>query len=757
MYTLHKNSPPPRQRHQELLVSRIVVRFAPAGLCRIAAAFAVGLAPVGLARAQSMALAGAPTPDSLARLVLGRFATGTAEAFDSVYTDPLGRRVMHAAVERKSVREGGPARVLAASGDRAVLLLTPTVRAARGRGISTGGEEMNQVRRLAGLYQALNTDGTWRLGRQLPFDSANFIRAQHIHVALDPGHETRIVDTLDVVVGTSYGLAVRLNNQARLDEVRLDGREVEHQLAGGVLWIAAPSRTHARLALRYTIAEEERASSDSAKGGARAPSFGMLENSDGWLPFFNYDSGNDFASLAVTATISAQYKLTTSVPQTEHVVGTVRTVHGESVHPQFILSLIYDTDWRSTTTRIGNLRFETLLTPRFRFSHDSLARLVAREYRLLTPRFGEPQRPSRYLVAVESRAVKGAGFTVRMNNAVVAGDNATRLDEPVLGPSAGFAHEVAHGWTMESSGPAANFLQEGWATYCESLVLGDLYGPAAAAAVWERLRTAYFGGQDRSGFQGGFEGRQSLLGDPDNGRIHYFKGSWIFHSLEYVLGDSVFDRGMRAFVEHAGYGPNGYEELIADLSKSAGRDVSSLVMPWLTEKYVPDVDAVVSGSSVIVTQSQPTRPFDLPLEVALTTSIGVVRRPVHLTTKSDTTDVSSLGVVTEARVDPDHHFLLRRHWGDTARFELRAPEAHVVELVGSFLAKPVAATRNGDIWTVELPLPEGRYVWLWRVDGSSPPDDVAVADAQRAAGDLGARAGVLTVRPVRHFPFADVR
>src|SRR2546421_586376 len=82
------------------------------------------------------------------------------------------------------------------------------------------------------------------------------------------------------------------------------------------------------------------------------------------------------------------------------------------------------------TARIGDLRFETLLTPKFRFSHDSLAALVAREYRLLTPRFGEPQAPSRYLLAVESRFVKGAGFTVRMNNAVVSGDNVTRLDEP---------------------------------------------------------------------------------------------------------------------------------------------------------------------------------------------------------------------------------------------------------------------------------------------------------------------------------------
>jgi len=36
-------------------------------------------------------------------------------------------------------------------------------------------------------------------------------------------------------------------------------------------------------------------------------------------------------------------------------------------------------------------------------------------------------------------------------------------------------------------------------------------------------------------------------------------------------------------------------------------------------------------------------------------------------------------------------------------------------------------------------------------------DDVAVADARRAPGDLEARAGVLTVQPVRHLPSADAR
>ena len=706
------------------------------------------LSPAMAARAQSV---GAPTPDSLARVVLSRFATGSPAAFDSSYGDPLGRRVMHAAVERSSRRDGGPARVAWSSRDRAVLLFTPTVRTGKATGLSAGGDETNQVRRLAGYYEATRRDGTWYLGRQIPLDSANRIHAQAIHVALDPGRESLIVDTLDVTVGSAFGFAVRLNNQASMQSVRIDGRDAEYQLAGGVLWIATPPRAHSRLALRYVIADDKPAPTDTSVTTATAttPAFGALENTDAWLPFFGYDSGNDFAALTVTVTIPAAYELTTSVPQTERVANGIRTIRGESVHPQFILSLMYDKDWKRTTTRIGDFTFETFITPHFRFSHDTLATMVAREYRLLAPRFGEPQWPSRYLAIVENRVLHGSGFTVRMNNAVVAGDNVRILDEPLLGPSAAFAHELAHGWTMDASGPAANFLQEGWATYCESLVLGDLYGAAAGRAVWDRLYVAYMGGQDRAGFQGGFEGRQSLLGDPDNGRVHYYKGSWIFHQLEYALGDSVFDRGMSDFVRHAGYGSNGYQELIADMNKASGRDVSSLVMPWLSEKYIPDVDARVDGERVIVTQSQPTPPFDLPLDVELTTSSGVVRRPVHLTSRADTIDVTSLGGVTEARVDPDHHFLIRRHWGDTARFALQAPSAHSVELTGNFLAKPVPATRVGDVWVVELPLAEGRYVWLWRVDGAAPSDDVVLADARRPT-DPTARAGVVIVQPVRH-------
>jgi hypothetical protein len=43
-------------------------------------------------------------------------------------------------------------------------------------------------------------------------------------------------------------------------------------------------------------------------------------------------------------------------------------------------------------------------------------------------------------------------------------------------------------------------------------------------------------------------------------------------------------------------------------------------------------------------------------------------------------------------------------------------------------------------------LTEGRYLWMWRVDGKGPTDEEALAAVKRT-GDPSARAGVRTVRP----------
>ena len=593
---------------------------------------------VNASAAPERATVGAATPAALGNLVMRRFASASGPAFDSVYPDPLGRAVVESAIQHKETRSIGLVRVVESTPRRAVLLLTGTVHSGEGSGIETGSDETNEVRRFSGLYEAARGDGSWMITRQIPLDTLNYIRGQALHVALSPGHHSDILDSLAVTVGGPYGLAFRLNNAAHITLAQLDGRNARYAFGGGVLWIDAPKSGASRLSklvLRYTIADEHTPPAAKKSGKPAAPrdsvvAYGALNNTDAWNPFFGYDSGNDFSLMSVTATIPARYRLTTSVPQTEVVRNGVRIVHGETMHPQFLLALIYDTDWHPVTKRIGDVRVETFLTPKFRFSPDTLAAIVGRVYRVLVPRFGEPQLPSHYLAVVEDRALGHSGFAVRMNNAVISGDGATMLDEPSLGPSYAFAHEVSHGWTMNATGRAANFLQEGWASYCESLLLRDVYGPAAEHAMWEKLRTSYITGLDRAGFLGGFEGHQSILGRPDNGRIHYFKGSWILHQLEYVLGDSVFDRAMRAYIARSGSGSDGYEELIADMSRAAGRDVTPLILPWLAGEYIPNVDARVEGQRLIVTQSQPGADFDLPLDVEIVTDSGAMRRHVHL-------------------------------------------------------------------------------------------------------------------------------
>jgi hypothetical protein len=314
-----------------------------------------------------------------------------------------------------------------------------------------------------------------------------------------------------------------------------------------------------------------------------------------------------------------------------------------------------------------------------------------------------------------------------------------------------FAHETGHAWTMNSSGRASNFLHEAWAKFVESLVLRDVYGPEAEANYWELQRTSYMVGNDRGGWNGGFEGRQSILGDFDNGRIHYMKGSWILRAANWVMGDSAFDRGMRNYIDGMGHTAGGYEELVDGWSKAAGHSMAPFVMPWLTSKHIPDIEARVAGGRLIVTQVQPGETFDLPkLEIELVTPSGPIVRTIHLRTRADTATIGNVGPVTAVRVDPNHRFLIHRHWGDVARFELPVsalPDAKAVQLAATFLRQGVTlpATRAGDVWVVEVPLSEGRYVYVW-----SASDPAAGRGAAAPSGTADPRlTGTRVVRPVK--------
>jgi hypothetical protein len=99
-------------------------------------------------------------------------------------------------------------------------------------------------------------------------------------------------------------------------------------------------------------------------------------------------------------------------------------------------------------------------------------------------------------------------------------------------------------------------------------------------------------------------------------------------------------------------------------------------------------------------------------------------RTLHLKQRADTLVIGDVGNVTEIRIDPNHHFLIQRKWGQVVRFELPVsvlPGAQAVQLSATFLrqGESLPATRDGDTWFVEVPLTDGRYTWLWSVAGQT--------------------------------------
>jgi len=663
------------------------------------------------------------SPEALATLVMQKFSSGTPQEFAAIFPDSAGRVFKR---EARGTRQTELAQVIWTSPHRAVLLLGGVARSASANGkpttSSAGSNETNGARHFSGFYEAVESGGVWKVTRQIPLDSATFIRTQSLHVDVDPSKGLEVLDTLGISVGLPFGVGVRLNNAVQLRDVSVDGQAVDHAFGGGVLWLKAPKTARSKVVLKYSLGVDRPRGTDTVS----VPVFGAFHNTDCWHPFFDYLSPNDLAQISAVVRIPSQYYLTTTIPQTDTVRGDSRTVYATSKHQAFLLALIYDRDWQPKTTDFGTFTFESFTGPTFNHPHDSLAAVTKRVYDLLKPRFGEPQFPSRYLAAVQDRALGPGGFSVRMNNAAISGASG--------GPNLGvhnsqvFAHETAHAWTLNGTGLASNFIHEAWATFVEGLMIRKYYTPEDERTHWDAQRDSYMVGNDRAGFAGGIDGQQSILANYDNGRIHYRKGVWILYSGNYVMGDSAFDRGMRLFINGMGKGPSGYEELIAAWSKAAGHSMRSFVMPWLTSKYIPNVDATVEGNRLIVTQSQPGELFDLPkLEIELTTFSGTVKRIVHLQHRADTIALRNIASVSEIHVDPDHRFLLQRHWGEpSVRFELpvsTVPGATSMMLNGNFVRSPMPATKEGDSWVVDLPMTEGAYLWIWQPNGGNTVPD----------------------------------
>lgn len=577
------------------------------------------------------------SPQELATAISQRWISGSTEEFASLYPFREAQSIHAGFVKSKTDRVAGLSNVIQSDKSKAVLVLS---------GIpltGNSGDDTIYGMAFSGLYEAVPDNGRWRLERQIPLDTQAQILFHHLKVVVRPGSGLDIEDRMRVHVGTSNGFTARLNPRAKLLSAKAGNADVPHHVGGGLLWAGLP-KGNTELTIRFSLDPES--CLPGANSGCFTKDFGHLRNQYFWHPFFGFSNTGDQAEFEIEVRMPKEYGLTTSIPQTERVESAERIVQARSIQTSFALTLAYDREWNVTREKSGGIQLQLFATPSFRPEPASIKREFLQVHSLLSSRFGEPK--SGYMAVVQLRGDPGNYWHFNSNQAVFAAGSPGFFSSTDKNPGANLAHEIGHFWT-QGSGPIANFLREGWATYVESLVLEHEFGHEVAERFWKHHARNYFEHYD---------GKLAIWDSGNQSNLNYDKGVWIFRMLEQSVGSSGFQKAMAEFSKSSLAGAADWETFVECLQKQQVPDFDArqFLLPWLKEKRAPDLKTLVEEDKVTIIQTGPL--FALPITLEVTMTNGTRRKRVWI--KESKTVVQFDGPVSKVTIDPDQVLLLPR-------------------------------------------------------------------------------------------------
>jgi hypothetical protein len=459
------------------------------------------------------------------------------------------------------------------------------------------------------------------------------ILSHDLRVTLRPAAGLDAEDRMRVRVAGPGGLELRLNPGARIESPR------EAKFSDGILHLDLPAGETA-VTVRYSLPIPH--DPDDPNSACFREHAGHVRNQYFWHPTLDFASAGAWADFHIEVRIPRQYRLTTSLPQTERVEGETRVVDARTVQPAGWLTLAYDRDWQIETREIGGFRLEFFVTAGFDPAPDAVAGYFLDVYAVLSKRFGP--LPARYTAIVQLRNLAENSWRFSSNQAVFSAARPALLFKPSPAEEP-FAHEVAHMWNNVFTGAAGTFLGEGWAVWAESLVVQNRSRSESARDFWSFRSSLYLLA---------FDGRESLVDDSQNGGIAYLKGPWVYRMLESALGQPAFDQAMREFFTRSRATPAGWEFLAECAQRHAPPDFDAraFLEPWLKEKTAPRLTSEIAGATVTVRQDPPV--FLLPLTI----EAGTERRRIWL--RGAEARVTFSAPVSAVKLDPDESLLLRR-------------------------------------------------------------------------------------------------
>ncbi len=230
-------------------------------------------------------------------------------------------------------------------------------------------------------------------------------------------------------------------------------------------------------------------------------------------------------------------------------------------------------------------------------------------------------------------------------------------------------HELSHEWwaNLVTARDWSDFwIHEGIGTYLQAVYLERRFGPEAYSKkmaadlkrVVNRGTVAPRGVRTTQDMY--FKSRRADSPDIDV----YMKGSWICHSLRWLVGDETFFTILRRWaypdpaLEKTRDGSAcrfaTTDELLAIAEEISGRDLDWFFELYLRQNELPELEVAVTGSRCTLRWNTPNRmEFPMPVEVRL----GDDLRRVEFK-DGEATLVLPKGVLPE--VDPDARVLMKR-------------------------------------------------------------------------------------------------
>jgi aminopeptidase N len=221
-------------------------------------------------------------------------------------------------------------------------------------------------------------------------------------------------------------------------------------------------------------------------------------------------------------------------------------------------------------------------------------------------------------------------------------------------------HEIVHCWW--GNGVLVDYAKGNWceglATYLADHLLAERRSREEGRDYRFRLLVDYAAmaasGKDlplRS-----FTGRHDFA----TKAVGYGKGAMVYHMARTAMGDDAFFAGLRLLARSHMFRTATWDDVIAALSKAAGRDLRPALLPWIQEAGAPlfslsEVSAERQGSGwrvqgVVQLQGGPV-PAGIPL--ALETERGSVKRTVTLAGRRTPFSIDSVAAPKRLALDPD--------------------------------------------------------------------------------------------------------